>query len=278
MISALRDFIPVTGNTHDLQNRRSELGAWFMKTAASVNSRVDDGMTSQGFYVVAADGTAYGFNNNRSIDRVVAFMAEGLKKYRASPPVVTDVPVLKGGRIVPPDGATVLRVYSRITPVPEGCGDSNKNLQRDHLWVLPGEVSELQNGAFPEALKLRLLRFCLVDAVRGEPDFWTQSEVESGEFKVTSDGTLTKIKASFSMKSVGQSLSGTFDAELSIGKGRLTSFKGYADCTASGSGTWTPGAPEGYFPLKFAFVIAPEAIDTVAPQAAMIGREYLTGK
>ena len=47
VIASLKDFVPVTGNTHDLQNRRSELGTWFMQTVAKVNSRVENGQTSR---------------------------------------------------------------------------------------------------------------------------------------------------------------------------------------------------------------------------------------
>ncbi len=274
MIKSLGDFIPVSGNTHDLQNRRTELGAWFMKTAASVNPRVSEGITSQGFYVVAADGTAFGFNNNRSVERVLGFMADGLRKFRSAPPRKVDIPVLQHAKVQPPMGSLVLRVYSRILPTPEGCNESNKNLQRDHLWILPEEASALAEGRVPDALRMRILRFTLVDAVRGEPDFWAPTEIVASSLGVAGN----RLTGSFSMKNAKQTLKGTIDAELTIERGRVTGLKGYADCVATGSGTWTPGAPNGEFPLKFAIVAAPTGKDTVAPQAAMYGREYLTGR
>jgi hypothetical protein len=278
VISALRDFVPVTGNTHDLQNRRSELGAWFMKTVSSVNARVEQGHTTQGFYVVAADGTAYGFNNNRSVERVLAFMADGLKKFRTNPPQAPTVPVLEHKKLAPPEGASVLRVYSRIVPTPEGCNESNKNLQRDHLWVLPAEARALAAGQVPEPLQLRLCRFTLVDAVRGEPDFWQEANIESKSFSVVNGPNGRCVSGKFAMKSARQTLQGDLELVFTVREGKLVTAKGYAACTASGSGTWTPGAPDGTFPLKFAFVMAPESKDTVPPQAAMYGREYLTGK
>jgi hypothetical protein len=249
-----------------------------MQTVAKVNSRVENGQTSQGFYVVAADGTAYGFNNNRSIDRVLGFMTDGLKKYRANPPDVTEVPTLEHMRFAPPAGASVLRVYSRILPAPEGCNESNKNLQRDHLWILAEEAKALRSGAVPESLRLRILRFTLVDAVRGEPDFWSSAQIESERLTtIEREGTYT-VQGAFAMKSARQSLKGTLQLALTFDGDKVASAKGYADCVASGSGTWTPGAPEGEFPLKFAFVLAPATKDTVPPQAAMFGREYLTGQ
>jgi hypothetical protein len=124
---------------------------------------------------------------------------------------------------------------------------------------------------------LRLLRFALVDAVRGEPDFWSVADIKNADFRATVGSGATTVHASFSMRSAKQSLVGTLDIELRTSGGAVTALKGYADCTASGSGTWTPGAPSGEFPLKFAFVLAPQAKDTVPPQAAMYGREYLGG-
>ncbi len=278
MIASLRDFIPVVGNTHDLQNRQSELGKWYMSTVAKVNARVDAGNTSQGFYVVAADGTAYGFNNNRSIERVLGFMADGLKKFKAAPPTEVPIDVLSYAPVGPPAGASVVRIYSRILPVPEGCAESNANLQRDHLWILADEAKSLANGEVPESLQLRLCRFTFVDAVRGEPDFWQAGQIKDKSFSVKKSGGGYVLTGSFSMASGKQSLSGAFESELTIAGDKVTAFKGFASTVARGSGTYTQGAPEGEFALKFAFVLAPKAIDTVAPQAAMFGREYLTGR
>ncbi len=278
MISALRDFVPVAGNTHDLQNRQSELGKWYMSTVAKINARVDTGHTSQGFYVVAADGTAFGFNNNRSIERVLGFMADGLKKFKASPPTEVPIEVLSYAPVGPPAGASIVRVYSRILPVPEGCAESNENLQRDHLWILPDEAKSLASGEVPESLQMRLCRFTFVDAVRGEPDFWQTGHVKEKSFTVKRVGSGHVLTGSFSMASGKQSLIGALESELTIVGNKVTAFKGFASTTARGSGTYTQGAPEGEFALKFAFVLAPRAIDTVAPQAAMYGREYLTGR
>jgi hypothetical protein len=209
---------------------------------------------------------------------VLGFMADGLAKFRANPPVVKDVAALQHTRLAPPAGASVVRVYSRILPTPEGCNDNNKNLQRDHVWILKEEVRLLAKGEVAEPLRLRLLRFALVDAVRGEPDFWTVADIKQSEFRATTGNGAVAVHASFSMQTAKQTLSGTMDLEIKTDGDEVTHVKGYAACTASGSGTWTPGAPEGKFPLKFAFVLAPQTKDTVPPQAAMYGREYLTGR
>lgn len=270
--------MPVVGNTHDLQNRRSEIGTWFLDAAAKVNPRILQGHTSQGFYVMGADGKAYGFNNNRSVERVLAFMQKGLDGFRSDPPFNVEIRSQSNPHPRPPEGATVLRLYSRITPLPEGCPDSNANLQRDHFWILREEVGQIAAERIPASLINRLCRFALVDAVRGEPDFWKPEEVLAKEFSIRrlSPGEAA-LSGKFSMRTANgaRGIEGKLTARLIINGADISSFTGYAETTAWGNGTYTPGAPEGKFPLKFAFILAPESADTVAPQAAMYGREYL---
>jgi hypothetical protein len=266
--------VPFAGNTHDLQNRQGEVQRWFMETVGKVNPRVGQGITTQGFYVIGADGSAYAFNNNRSVERVLNFMDRGMAGFRSNPPKAAAIPEPKEVVIRPPEGTSVIRIYSRIKPCPSGCDPGNENLQRDHFWVLPEEVRALAGGIVSVSLKIRLCRFALVDAVRGEPDFWTLGEVRIGAFSIKNGRTLT---GSFKMSTADgkRGLEGTLEAELRVEGARIAAFKGFAETTAWGQGTWTPGAPEGKFPLKFAFVLAPNGIDAVAPQAAMFGKEYL---
>jgi len=249
-----------------------------MQTVGKVNPRGDQGQTTQGFYVIGADGSAYVFNNNRSVERVLDFMRRGIEGFQAKPPAVTQIPAAQSVPIEPPLGTTVLRLYSRIKPAPAGCDPSNENLQRDHLWLLPGEVTALANLEVPATLVHRLCRFTLLDAIRGEPDFWRPEEIRSGKFEAAKNlkGGYV-LKGTFAMQTADgkRGIEGKLEGEFSISGERITAFKGFADSTAWGSGTYTPGAPDGKFPLKFAFLLAPAAKDTVAPQAAMFGREYL---
>lgn len=249
-----------------------------MSTVTKVNPRGNQGQTTQGFYVIGADGSAYVFNNNRSVERVLDFMRRGFEGFQAKPPVASEIPAAQSVQIKPPPGATVLRLYSRIKPAPAGCDPSNENLQRDHLWILPDEVASMAKLEAPPALVNRLCRFTFVDAIRGEPDFWRPEEIRANKFEVTKNpkgGYL--LKGPFAMQSADgkRGIEGTLEAELNITDQKITAFKGFAESTAWGSGTYTPSAPTGKFPLKFAFLLAPAAKDSVAPQAAMFGREYL---
>lgn len=266
----------MVGNTHDLQNHKSEIGSWFKQTAAKVNPRNLDTETSQGFYVVAADGSAYVFNNNRSVERVLGTLDKGLAGFKTTPPSAVEVPTEKQWTPEPPPGTTVLRVYSRIKPLPLGCDTSNENVQRDHFWLLAEELAALRHGQVLESLRLRLCRFGFVDAIRGEPEFWQISEIRSAEFSAKVVGNKVTLSGSFEMES-GDSRRGIV-GNLILEIGRENQVRGYAEATAWGASRYTPNPPQGKFPLKFAFVLAPKAPDTVAPQASMIGPEYLRGK
>ena len=249
-----------------------------MQTVGKVNPRGDKGETTQGFYVIGADGSAYVFNNNRSVERVLDFMLRGLDSFQAKPPARVEILPSQNVLITPPAGATVLRVYSRIKPVPSGSDAANENLQRDHFWILPDESAALAKLQVPENLAMRLCRFALVDAIRGEPDFWRPEEIRSKKLELAKNpkgGYL--LKGIYAMRTADEKrgIEGGFEAELQITNDKITAFKGFAEATAWGQGTYTPGAPSGKFPIKFAFLLAPSTKDSVAPQAAMFGREYL---
>lgn len=248
-----------------------------MKTVAKVNPRATEGQTTQGFYVIGFDGSAYVFNNNRNIERVIDAMARGKASYeRDSHPDVELTPLSRHS-IDPPEGTSVVRVYSRVMPVPKGCDPSNENLQVDHLWILKDEVDELTQGRVPTALSRRLSRFTFVDAIRGEPDYWTSGELKESVYSVASIGGGMRLTGKFKAQtaSLGRGIQGSLTLELVTSGGAVTTVTGYAETTAWGQSTHTPNPPPGKFSLKFAFTNAPKDKSAVAPQAAMFGREYL---
>jgi len=281
VIEQLRQFIPYAGNTHSLQWRKSAESNWFMDTARKVNLRGERNETTQGFYVVDAGGEAYGWNNNRDVDIVLAFMRSGLADYRsvAARSTVTIEPK-EDGIPDPPAGATVLKIYQRIMPVPRGADPANENVQRDHFWLLASESEALARGQVAESLSLRLCRFVFNDAIRGEPDMWLPHEIGERAFTASRKGDLVSFQGTFSMATSnrGRGLKGKFSAEVSFTGDKVVGFKGVADTTAWGQSTYTPNPPKGEFPLKFAFVLAPKSPDTVAPQATNQGAAYLTGR
>jgi len=274
------------GNTHEIQNGRNPVRDWFIPVATKVKPDIAKGQTSQGKYVVAADGTAYGFNNNRSVERVLALMDKSLAQFRANPPAPVEISkdlLNAQAEAKTPDGASVVRLYTRIKPAPLGSDSANENVNRDHLWILPDEAAALSKGEFPESLKYRLARFALVDNVRGEPDHWRAAEVLQADFtaKLGRDFSV-KLAGKFRMATADRArgYEGTFEGEAQIEPGgRLKGFKGIAEGEAWGRSTYTPDPPEGRFPLKVAFTLAaPGTPHVVNPQAVFYDREYLTGR
>lgn len=259
-----------------------------MDVAESCNPRVKEGLTSQGFYVAGADGTCYGFNNNRTVDRVREFMNAALSSYAGKPPkdVRIGEPVRGDCGPLPPKGAAVIDVYARIVPLPDGASAANRAVGRDTLWI---ETEELRAMAacdgdmeLPAALAARIARFHLVDNVRGEPDMWKPADVRRARFVLRprdAERGLFALHGDFELRRGDDSrgMIGTISGEAAFDKARerLTTFRAHAKATAWGAGTWTPDPPAGRFPMEFAFVLRDDdSRALVAPQAAACGEEY----
>jgi hypothetical protein len=196
------EFIPYTGDTAELQPEfgfaHYDCADWFMRMVANTGWR-KEGNTTQGLYVAGADGTCYGRKKTMSVATTHRFMNACLEEFKKKPPKAVAIdedqvgapfsrPALKT--------TSVLRVFSRIRPVPEGADNRNTNLGRDMLWIYPEDLKEIltaagtQAGEFrlPNAMVSRMTRFALVDLIRGEPDFWRPGEVTLAEFKATRKG------------------------------------------------------------------------------------------
>ena len=206
-----------------------------------------------------------------------------------------------------PEGALVLNVYSRIAPLPAGLDElrrrRNGQLGRDHLWLLKSDAAEVlsrlkqaKEADAPEALSRRLCRYHLTDNVRGESDLWEPENVRKRTFTMS---TLAETQTSVTVRLVGafamlisgikvegrnkrseMGLEGTLEGVLEIdkAKGTFTGAKLYASATGWGASTFTPDEPPGRFPVKFAMVVASDAVSReVAPQGVMhSGRDEYT--
>lgn len=263
--------IPAVGNTHELQNQKFEASKWFMEMATSVNSRVKDGVTAQGFYVAGADGKGYGFNNNRTPDRVIDFLQRGMAGFKKDPPAkveITDDAVnSKFARVADPS-VSILQVYSRIKPMPQGCDELNQNIGREFLWIYPEEIQAIRENSLPSSLSRRLVRFHLVDNIRGEPEMWKPGEIKRSDFSLKRLGSNRyAITGSFSMNAGARGLEGTLEAEMTLHpkEDRIAGFKGFASTTAWGAGAYTPRPPAGKFPILFAIVPATADYAKVTP-------------
>src|SRR5262249_1815157 len=121
---------------------------------------------TQGMYVLGADGTPYGFQNDADASDVLRFLDRTEKERRKKPPrdvVVDDADIAAAWTVAPPPGAQVIRSFSRIRPLPKKVWGLNRSVGRDFLWLYGDEIAALAGGALPPALVGRLLRYHLVD-------------------------------------------------------------------------------------------------------------------
>lgn len=281
------EFIPVTGNTHELQNGKSPARDWFMSFAPTLCPRVRHNETAQGFYVVGADGAPCAYINHHEPARVDAVLSEGLAKFRAGRPRPVEISpqAIAAPSAKTPDPTTsVVRVFTRIRPLPPGADALNRRAQRDHLWILADEGREILTAsggeagfALPRSLVARMVRFHLVDNVRGEPDMWRPEEVRRADFTArrTHDTPPTRTIAFsgvFALRSPRQSHEGKIVGEFDIDRhtAKIVRFRAYSQGQAWGSGTWTGGAPEGTFPLVIAMIETNDAVSrAVSPQGTL---------
>jgi hypothetical protein len=285
-------FIPFAGNTHELQNGRNLHRDWFMKAAATTNPRILNNVTAQGFYVMGADGSTYGFNNNRSIERVLGFLEKGRNAFLAAPKAAVSVSDeelrARFSRTADPS-VSIMRVYTRIKPLPEGCAESNASVGRDHFWIYPEDVQAIlaatekkgERASMPQALVTRLARYHLVDNIRGEPDFWRAEEVRKTDLRVWFVRSSASIRTvafagdfSLATSSGARGLEGKLEGEIELdaSTSRVARMRVYGASQAWGAGTYTPNPPAGRFPLLFAIVDArDEYAKSTPPQAAQYG-------
>jgi hypothetical protein len=209
-----------------------------------------------------------------------------------------------------PDGALVLRVFSRITPLPAGLNElrrrRNGQLGRDHLWLTKSDAAEIlsrlkdaKEAEAPSGLSKRLCRYHLTDNVRGESDLWGPDDVQKRSFTVaklteTETAMTVRLTGAYAMRMTGikvegrktkseMGLEGTLEGVLEIDKAKAAFIgaKLYASATGWGASTFTPDEPPGKFPVKFAMVVATDEVSRqVAPQGVMnSGRDdYLAPK
>ncbi len=292
------EFIPVAGNVAELQWNRTPASKWFMDMAGKVNYRVRSGQTVQGFYVAGPDGKGYAFENIRDAKRVNQMLDESLDAYRADPPGRVDIPksYIEAPFAKSPDATTsVVRVFTRIRPVPLGANPANNFVGRDHIWILGNEVKAILSSptdgssfALPRDLVGRIVRFHLIDNVRGEPDMWEPDQVKKANFYakfIGVEGASRKYSFSgeFALKYADgkRGQDGTISGEITLNPltNRVVRFRAYSQGYAWGESKYAGNAPDGRFPIVIAMVDTNDEISkNVPPEAIGYGNEYFHPK
>lgn len=258
-----------------------------MASAAKVKPDILSGNTAQGCYVIAADGAAFGWNNNRSTQRLISFAESGLtafQKHTVSPLKFTSAELDEDYGRRPKEATASLRIFRRIRPLPIGVDASNSNVARDHLWISKSEIEELvRTDSFPRRVIGRFARFGFTDNVRGEPDHWKAGEVSVAEFAtkklIEASGKITySLVGRFKMEAPGvRGLELTLNGRIVADRSQLDidEFRAYGEGMAWGKSTYTPNPPPGTFPIVFAVVEAKDEMGRVVPpQAIFYGSQY----
>ncbi len=249
----------------------------------------DEGNTAQGLYIVGADGKLYGWINNHNVDEVQKFLQRGLAEYQNHPPSRAQIQqstLNEHFSMVPDPGTSVIRVFTRVHPVPRGSDELNNGIGRDHFWILRDELQQIASlphddgrpFLLPSSLVARMVRFHLIDNVRGEPDMWRPEEVKQKNFSARFVGGNASAKfyefqgefderTSDGKRGVQGIIEGRF--EVAMTQLKISHFRAFAQMKAWGASRFTPGAPAGQFPLLAAMVGASDQVSQVVPPQAL---------
>jgi hypothetical protein len=251
-------FIPVAVDQHDHRRLKDAEGELFASIVKQANRGLDG--YAQGFYIVTPAGKLLEFANTVSGDQVKAMLASALKKYDPSAPVPKfeerprDMHFLYSA----PEGGLVVRVNAKVL----GGYDSSptnktiyeNSLGNDHLWVRKDEADHLAKGVLLDSLKLRLVRFHLVDNTRGEPPFWKADEIKHLELALDRGRLSGTVR--LATKSGDRGFDGHVYGIVEVREGKVTRFDVVAQGDFWGEGMFTRGAPKGRFPFAVAFTLS----------------------
>jgi hypothetical protein len=300
---AKSSFVPYAGDQWYLHRQKDTAGQLFWKIAQQGHSRsLPEDATRQGIYVAAPDGQLLGSDHfHPSAERMVALLRKSLDRWNDGPKAASTVAaeaVDPQYRREPPEGGLILKVYTRIPlePEPAEKWSANQAVGRDHMWLTSAEWRSLlpakwEKGArypVPPAVAERLVRFHLLDNVRGEPPTWDRAAVRRQELALEVDDPET---GRLHLSGLARLQSGDggprgYDARLQgvllydekISRFRRVDILSWGE--AWGEGRYTRGAPPGKFPLVVALSLgAGLPADRIPPQACRSLGEYLgTGR
>jgi hypothetical protein len=271
-------FIPAAVDCWYLDRAKDAAGEFYKKVVSQRQPFEPGKRSTQGFYIVAADGTLLRGWNNRNVPRMREYLEKVVKDFKPVESEALDAARDARFRRPLPDGAVVVDVYAKILegtwsePPDEYAKVIRAATGRDHLWILKDEIEALTAGRMPDRLARRIARFHLVDNTRGEPPHWSSAEIKDLRLDLK-DGRLTGTAKLATDKR-------TFDAALTgiveVRDGRLARFDLVAKGAFEGEGPFTKFAPDGPFTLGIAFTVSKGGeASKVPPQGARDLRGYL---
>src|SRR5437764_10454498 len=110
------EFIPCGAKRLELE-QRAGLREWWVPLVSALKPQWRPGYTSQGSYVIGADGTGYAADNyNRDARRLLALMDRGLAAFHQRPPArvtITDEAIHAAEPHGPDPSISVVQVFTR---------------------------------------------------------------------------------------------------------------------------------------------------------------------
>jgi hypothetical protein len=274
-------FVPVAIDQWYTRRQQDTEGD-FWRQIAGQGPRNDFNKTTQGMYIVGADGRLIAFNNNRGPGRLRKLLQQTADDYLhpEETGVIERTKVDAKYRTELPKGAVVVRVSARVKGGYEETDDEWQKLfqsavSRDNLWITVGEQKSLAAGTVPEDLALRIARFHLVDNTRGEPPTWTMEEVR--ELALTIEADKLSGTAKLETKDGQRGFDATLRGELQFDENeKLLRFNLLVEGSFWGTGQHTVKPPSGKFPLVISFTLADgtDIGDSIPPHAS---RGWLDG-
>ncbi len=285
-----RLFVPAADEVWRLQNRPGPESDLFMRSA-DVGHYAGVPNTRQGIYAFAPSGAFLASINSNDRAAVEGMIDRALAEWAKMPArdryLSTDPAQAVGSVQRPedsyPEGGLVLRVVSRDLPEAKPAGDWRKHAWNlDFAWFRKEEAETLvperpAKGArlsWPRLLAERLVRFHLVDNVRGQTSAYPEGSVERAELTAEVEkiaaGRVTlrlrgETRAVQGNRGVEARLLGT--AEWDSKAARFTAFELVAIGTRWGRTAYNfREEDEGRSPIGFLFSLAgEEPPDRVAP-------------
>ncbi|HIA69049.1 TPA: hypothetical protein EYN98_24025 [Candidatus Poribacteria bacterium] len=297
-----KNFVPVAIDIWYLRRQEDEKGRFVHNLIQQhYDKPVMQEQIRQGIYHFTADGTLLNFRNHRDPEIVKSLIDDSLIKFCAGQIYEDTLQFHADARYdrQPPPNGIILNTYSRILLTKSELGLStdqwSRNLStgRDHVWLTeeewrsmfsqPAELGD--QYPIPKSILERIVRFHLVDNVRGEPSMWNTDNIKDAEMNLT---VMEKTPENVSLSVEGSAcleadekdrgfvthLSGIL--EYNVTQKQFERFDLLAKGNFWGEGLYTGGAPKGKFPLVIAFQLADSHIvaGSVPPQGTRSPKEY----